>query len=55
MNVEYGTFTPLVFSVSRGMGKECSMFRKHVAEPLAIKTDERYKKIISTIGAICHF
>ena len=32
MNIEHGTFTPLVFSVSGGMGKECSMFHKHVAE-----------------------
>ena len=49
MNIEHGTFTPLVFSVSGGMGKECSMFHKHVAERLAIKTGERYEKIISTI------
>ena len=49
MNIEHGTFTPLVFSVSGGMGKECSMFHKHVAEQLAIKTGERYEKIISTI------
>ena len=49
MEIEHGTFTPLVFSVSGGMGKECSMFHKHVAERLAIKTGERYEKIISTI------
>ena len=49
MNIEHGTFTPLSFSVSGGMGKECSMFHKHVAERLAIKIGERYEKIISTI------
>ena len=49
MNIEHGTFTPLVFSVSGGMSKECSVFHKHVAERLAIKTGERYEKIISTI------
>ena len=49
MNIEHGTFTPLVFSVSVGMGKECSMFHKHVADRLVIKTGERYEKIISTI------
>ena len=49
MNIEHGTFTPLVFSVSRGMGKKCSTLHKHVAERLAIKTGERYEKIISTI------
>ena len=49
MNIEHGTFTPLLVSVSGGMGKECSMFHKHVAERLAVKTGERYEKIISTI------
>ena len=49
MNIEHGTFTPLVFSVSGGMGKECPMFHKHVAERLTIKIGERYEKIISTI------
>ena len=47
MNIEHGT--PLFFSVSGGMGKECSMFHKRVAERLTIKTDERYEKAISTI------
>ena len=49
MDIEHGTFIPLVFSVSGDMGKECSMFHKHVAERLAIKTSKRYGKIISTI------
>ena len=29
MNIEHGTFTPLVFSVSGRVGKEYSMFHKH--------------------------
>ena len=49
MDIEHGTFTPLVFSVSGGMGKECSMFHKHVAEKISIKTEERYEKVLSTI------
>ena len=49
MKIKHGTFTLLVFSVSGGRVKECSMFYKHVAERLAIKTGERYEKIISTI------
>ena len=49
MNIEHGNFTPLVSSVSGDMGKEFSMFHKHVAEQLEIKTGERYEKIISTI------
>ena len=49
MKIENGTFTPLVFSVSGGMGKEWSMFHKHLVERLAIKTGERYEKIVPTI------
>ena len=49
MNIKHGPFTPLFFSVSVSMGKECSIFHKHVYERLAIKTGERYEKIISTI------
>ena len=32
MNIEHGTFTLLVFTVSGVLGKECSMFHKHMAE-----------------------
>ena len=32
VNIEHGTFTQLFFSISGGMGKECSVFHKHVAE-----------------------
>ena len=49
MNIEHGTFTPLVFSVSGVMGKECSMFHKHMAEKIAKKTEERYERIITVI------
>ena len=37
MNIEHGTFTPLVFSVSSVLGKECSMFHKHMAKKIAKK------------------
>ena len=55
MNIEHGIFTPLILSVSGGIGKECSMFHKHVAERLGIKTGKSYEKIISTNGVNCHF
>ena len=38
MNIEHGTFTPLVFSVNGGASPECSMFHKHLAEKIATKT-----------------
>ena len=49
MNIEHGTFTPLVFSLSGGISKECSMFHKHIAEKIAVKTEEQYDKILSII------
>ena len=49
MNIGNGTFTPLVFSVNGGMGKECSMYHKHIAEKISTKTEERYEKVLSMI------
>ena len=42
MNVEHGTFTPLVFSINGGEGSECLAFHKHIAEKIASKTDDRF-------------
>ena len=42
MNIEHGTFTPLVFSVSVVLGKEFSIFHKHTAEKIAKKINESY-------------
>ena len=39
MNVEHGTFTPLVFP----------MFHKHIAQKIANKTEEKYEKVSKLI------
>ena len=52
MNVEHGTFTPLVFSVNGGMAKECLKFHKFVAEKIANKSGCRYEKVLSIIKAV---
>ena len=50
MNVEHGTFTPLVFfSINRGEGSEFLAFHKHIAEKIALKTDDRFEHIIRWI------
>ena len=36
---------PFLFSLNGGIGTECSMFHKHVAEKIANKIDECYEKI----------
>ena len=45
--VERGVFTPLVFTTSGGMAKECSTFYKRLASMLALKSNQPYS---STIG-----
>ena len=37
--VEHAVFTPLVFSTSEGIGKECQMFYKRLADMLSHKRD----------------
>ena len=49
MNITHGAFTPLVFSVSGVLGKECSMFHKHMVEKIAKKINESYEKFITVI------
>ena len=47
LEVEMGSFTPLIFGTNGGMGKECKMFMKHLAEKLAEKDVEGYPVVIS--------
>jgi len=49
INIEHGTFTPLVFSITGGMGPECTMYHKHLAERIAEKLGERYEKVLTYI------
>ena len=47
LDVEHGHFTPLVFGTNGGMGAECSLFVKTLAEKLSAKQNETYSTIIS--------
>ena len=49
MQIEHGTFTPLVFSVNGGIAPECEKFHKHVAERISEKNGEKYNHVISWI------
>ena len=42
IDVEHGTFTPLVLGTNGGMGKEGHMFLKQLADRLANKQSEDY-------------
>ena len=49
MNVEHGTFTPLVFPLAGGESPETSMFHKHIAQKYCQKNEEKYGKVLSLI------
>ena len=55
MDIEQGTFTPLVFSTTGGMGEECYRFHSRLAELLAIKKGETYATTMSWIRARVSF
>ena len=46
MEVEHGSFTPLVFSTSGVMSHECLKYHKALAEKLSQKKDEKYEVIM---------
>ena len=47
IHIEKGSFTPLVFSTSGGMGLEASKFLKHLAMKISYKRNENYADAIS--------
>ena len=49
MNVEHGTFTPLVFALAGGESSEISMFYKHFAQKIVNKTEKKYEKVNALI------
>jgi len=49
MQIEQGTFTPLVFTTTGSMGPECLQFHKSLAEKLATKSGERYSDVMNFI------
>ena len=53
LQIEHGTFTPLVFSSNGGMGREASEALKTLAMKIATKTGEQYA---TTMGLLrCRF
>ena len=49
MEVENGTFTPIIITTKGVMGHECEVFHKSLAEKLARKKGEKYEDIIRFI------
>ena len=47
IRIEQGSFTPMVFSTSGGMGTEASKLLKRVAQKISLKRKEEYSHVIS--------
>ena len=46
MEVEHGTFTPLIFTTTGVMSHECSVYHNAPAEKIAVKQHERYDDVM---------
>ena len=55
LDVEHGSFTPLVFTTTGGMGKECIRYHSRLAGLIAAKKGEQYSQTISWIRARTSF
>ena len=55
LDVEIGSFTPLVFGTNDGMGADCNCFLKRVAEKLSKKNEEPYHITITWIRTLHSF
>ena len=45
LEIEHGTFSPLVFSCYGGMAKECSAFFKRLALMIAERREEKFSDV----------
>ena len=54
-NCERGTFSPMIFTTTGGMGPECERVNKRIAELLAKKKNEQYQFVISYIRTRLRF
>ena len=56
LDIEHGIFTPLVFTTTGGMGKECLMYHSRLAQLIAIKKGSsmpNYLIDLQTPGCVC--
>ena len=51
LDIEQGTFTPLIFTSTGGMGNECLQYHSRLVQLISIKEGEHYAKTISWIRA----
>ena len=49
MDIEHGTFTPLVFTVNGSMGPECAQYHRCLVDKIAEKTGQPYAEVMNFI------
>ena len=49
INIEHGTFTPLIFSIAGGMGREASIYHRALANKISLKTGDKYCNVVNFI------
>ena len=55
LEIEKGTFTPLVFSTTGGMGPESTIYHKRIAELVSVKRGETYAEVMNFIRTRIRF
>ena len=55
LQVEKGSFSPLIFSTTGGMGPESTRFHKRVAELISAKRGEQYNDVVNHIRTRIRF
>ena len=49
LEIEHGSFTPLVFGSNGAMGRECAIYHKLLAQKISLKEDKPYSIVMSWI------
>ncbi len=55
LQIEKGSFVPLVYTTSGGMGPQCQKTHKRIAELVAEKRNEKYADVINHIRTRLRF
>ena len=55
IEIERGSFTPLIFSTSGGMGKSVEIFYKHSASMITEKRRQSYQSVIQWMRCLLNF
>ena len=55
LQVEKGSFSPLIFSTTGGMGPESTRYHKKLAEHIAVKRGEEYSHVVSHVRTRIRF